>query len=113
VETCPAQFFARDLSLILAGVLQTGADMNPFENRSHALSGPATDALPVSPSDTIDLPHVAIGLYFETGGSISLVTVGGTTRSIVVTDFSILPIGVRRVNATGTTATGIHALVLA
>ncbi|MET4102711.1 hypothetical protein ABIE58_002147 [Roseovarius sp. MBR-78] len=87
--------------------------MNPFENRSHALSGPATDALPVTPSDTIDLPDVAIGLYVETGGSISFVTVAGSTRSIVVADFSILPIGVRRVNATGTTATGIHALVLA
>jgi hypothetical protein len=31
----------------------------------------------------------------------------------VVADFAILPIGVRRVNAGGTTAIGIHALVLA
>jgi len=30
-----------------------------------------------------------------------------------VGDQSILPVGVRRVRATGTTATGIHALVVA
>ncbi|MGI3211643.1 spike base protein, RCAP_Rcc01079 family [Roseovarius tibetensis] len=87
--------------------------MNPFENRIKALSGPATDALPVTPDDITDLPHVAIGLYVETGGTLSIVTVTGETRSLAVADFSILPVGARRVNATGTTATGIHALVLA
>ncbi len=87
--------------------------MNPFENRIQALSGPATDALPVTPDNSTDLPHVAIGLYVETGGTISMVTVTGEARSMTVTDFSILPVGVQRVNATGTTASGIHALVLA
>lgn len=87
--------------------------MNPFENRIKALSGPATDALPVTPDDITDLPHVAIGLYVETGGTLSIVTVTGEMRSLAVADFSILPVGARRVNATGTTATGIHALVLA
>lgn len=87
--------------------------MNPFENRSNALSGPATDALPVTPSDTIDLTDVAIGLYVETGGVLNLDTVAGEMRTILVADFSILPLGVRRVRSTGTTASGIHALVLA
>jgi hypothetical protein len=87
--------------------------MNPFENRIQALSGPASDALPVTPDDITDLPHVAIGLYVETGGTVSMQTVTGATRSIAVADFSVLPIGVRRVNATGTSASGIHALVLA
>lgn len=87
--------------------------MNPFEHRIQALSGPATDALPVIPDDSTDLGHVAIGLYTETGGTVSMVTVTGETRSIAVADFSVLPVGVRRVNATGTTASGLHALVLA
>ncbi len=87
--------------------------MNPFKNRALALSGPASDALPVTPNDVADLAHVAIGLYVETGGTVSIVTVTGETRTIAVADFSILPIGVQRVRATGTTATGIHALVLA
>jgi len=87
--------------------------MNPFANRSLSLSGPATDALAVTPDDANDLAAVAIGLYVETGGTLSLVTAAGETRDIAVTDFSILPLGVSRVRATGTTAAGIHALVLA
>lgn len=86
---------------------------NPFESRVASLSGPATDILPVSPSDMQAFPAVAIALYVETGGSISIVTVGGGVRSINVGDQSILPVGVRQVNATGTTATGIHAMVIA
>ncbi|MCC5983382.1 MAG: hypothetical protein JJU42_03350 [Rhodobacteraceae bacterium] len=87
--------------------------MNPFANRAGSLSGPATDALPVTPSDSTDLPHIALGVYVETGGALSIDTVNGDTRSLMVADFTILPIGVRRVRATGTTASGIHALVLA
>lgn len=87
--------------------------MNPFKNRSLALSGPATDALPVVPDDATDLPRVAVGLYVETGGTLRLTTVAGETRTIAMADFSILPLGTTRVHATGTTAAGIHALVLA
>lgn len=87
--------------------------MNPFAQRARSVSGPATDALPVTPDDTNDFPMVAIGLYIETGGTVVLDTVAGETRSISVADFSILPLGVCRVRDTGTTATGIHALVLA
>jgi len=87
--------------------------MNPFTTRTLSISGPATDALPVTPSDTTDLPLVAISLYVETGGTVVLDTAAGQTRTIDVADYSILPLGVRRVHATGTTAAGIHALVLA
>ncbi len=87
--------------------------MNPFQNRQAPLSGPALDALPVTPSDSLDLIHVAIGLYVETGGAISVITAMGHTRTLNVADFSFMPLGVARVRATGTTATGIHALVIA
>ena len=87
--------------------------MNPFANRSLSLSGPAADALPVTPDDASDLANVAIGLYVETGGAVTIDTVSGATRTMTVADFSILPVGVRRVRATGTTAQGIHAMVLA
>jgi hypothetical protein len=52
---------------------------------------------------------VAVALYVEGAGTLSFVTVSGAVRSVNVADFSILPVGVRRVNATGTTATAIHA----
>lgn len=87
--------------------------MNPFAHRARSIHGPATDAFPVTPDDATDLPIVAITLYVETGGTLVIDTVAGETRTLTVADFSILPLGVRRVRATGTTATGIHALVLA
>lgn len=86
---------------------------NPFSNRSVSLSGPATDIVPVTPDDATDLPDVAVALYIAQGGTVRLVSVRDETRSVPVADFSILPVGVRRVLATGTTATGIHALVQA
>ncbi len=85
---------------------------NPFENRASSLSGPATDIMPVTPDDVTDLSEVAIALYIETGGQISLLTARNGDRTINVADKTILPVGVRRVNATGTTATGIHAMVI-
>lgn len=82
---------------------------NPFSNRNAALSDPARDLVPVIPSDSAELEHVAVALYVEGAGTLSFVTVSGAVRSVNVADFSILPVGVRRVNATGTTATAIHA----
>ncbi len=86
---------------------------NPFQGRTLPLSGPATDILPITPSDTADLTAVAIALYVETGGDLVINTVAGQTRTIAVDDFSILPVGTTRVLSTGTTATGIHGMVLA
>lgn len=86
---------------------------NPFENRVSSLSGPATDVIPVTPDDVTAMAEVAIGLYVETGGTITLVTARGNQRSVTVGDQSILPVGVRQVLATGTSATGIHAMVIA
>jgi hypothetical protein len=86
---------------------------NPFASRSASIAGPATDILPVTPSDATDLAHVAIALYVETAGAVSFVSVAGEVRTVALAAYSILPVGVRRVRATGTTATGIHAMVLA
>ncbi|GHF08127.1 hypothetical protein GCM10016455_31460 [Aliiroseovarius zhejiangensis] len=85
---------------------------NPFENRSLSLRGPATDMAPVTPSDATDLVHVAVALYVETGGAIAFRSVAGEDRVVTVGDNAILPVGVARVFATGTTAAGIHAFVL-
>lgn len=85
---------------------------NPFQSRSADLIGPATDILPVVPSNSVDLAHVALALYVEHGGTISFVTERSQSRSVEVADYTILPVATCRVNATGTTASGIHALVL-
>ncbi|MEL6913595.1 MAG: hypothetical protein AAFP13_03765 [Pseudomonadota bacterium] len=86
--------------------------MNPFADRTPSVSGPARDILPVTPSDSVDFNSVAIGLYVEMGGAVSIETEAGITRTITVPSATILPVGVRRVNATGTTASGIHAFLV-
>jgi hypothetical protein len=86
---------------------------NPFKNRAASLHGPVTDIQPVVPNDAGDLPEIAVALYIEMGGTLSITTVSGQSRTLEVTDFSLLPVGVSRVRATGTTASGIHAMVLA
>lgn len=83
----------------------------PF-NRAMPLSGPALDIVPVVPSDGSLLGEPAIGLYCEVGGDVVIDTITGTQRTVAVADMSILPVGVTRVYATGTTATGLHAMVL-
>ena len=85
---------------------------NPFKNRVLSLAGPAYDLEPVVPDDAHDLGGVGVSLYVETGGRLRFVTVKGELREVAVGDFAILPVGVTRVLATGTTAAGIHAFVV-
>lgn len=86
---------------------------NPYGGRAAPLSGPATDLLPVTPDDALDLPQAALALYVETGGTVVLDTLSGDApRSVTVGDRALLPVAVRRVRATGTTAAGLHALVV-
>lgn len=87
--------------------------LNPFKNRSPSLAGPALDIVPVVPSDSASLTSVAVSLYVKGGGQIVVTTVLGNVRTIPVTDNYILPVGVTRVHATGTTATNIFALTVA
>jgi len=87
--------------------------MNIFKSHALTPAGPATDIVPVTPDDAADLEHVASALFVQNGGTVVFVTVRKQTRTVVLADQSILPVGVRKVLATGTTATGIHALVVA
>lgn len=85
---------------------------NPFDNRVPSLSGPSADLEPVAPNDTTDLPAIALGLYIEGAGVVTFVSARGQTRVVNVSSFAILPTGAKRVMATGTTATGIHAFTV-
>jgi len=85
---------------------------NPFSRRAATLSGPGIDYQPVTPDDAIDLPDVAASLYVESAGEVAFVSVKGQSRTVAVPDFGWIICGVRRVLATGTTASGIHAVVV-
>ena len=67
-------------------------------------------AVAVTPHDTTELAVVTRALYVGGAGNVSLLMGDGTTVILSgVTAGSMLPIRVRRVNATSTTATNIVA----
>lgn len=87
---------------------------NSFINRSGDLSGVPVDYIPVTPGATHLVgsnggDEVAIGLYIEVGGSVTVTTANGISRTINVPDYHYLVLGVSHVTAA--TASGIHALV--
>jgi hypothetical protein len=88
---------------------------NPFQDRKREeLNGSVTDMLPVTPADGADnvgTGNVAIGLYITGEGNVSFHNIDGTTRTIAVPNNFYLVCSVKRVLATGTTATGIHAII--
>lgn len=74
-------------------------------------AAPAIDAATVTPNDSTDLTLTARALYIGTGGNVNLDTISGTT--IVFSNLqtgSILPLQVKRVRSTSTTASNIIAL---
>ena len=87
---------------------------NPF-NFDTKSTGLVFDMLSVTPNDSTDnvgAGNVAIGLYIENGGTVVFLTKDGNERTVVVPDAFYLVCSVTRVKSTGTTATGIHALVV-
>lgn len=74
------------------------------------LADPAGDAFPVTPSDTAIIPSRA--LYVGASGDVAVVTAAGNQVVFAgVPDGSIIPVRVRKVLSTGTTATGIVSLI--
>lgn len=84
---------------------------NPFQDRKRVeLNGSVTDMVPVTPSNSVDLANVAIGLYITVAGNVTFHNMDGVSRTIAVPDNFYLICSVSRVLATGTTSTGIHAM---
>lgn len=60
----------------------------------------------VTPSNTVNLPAGCVGLYVTTNGNVSIV--GADDVAVTITGKvagELMPVGPKRVNATGTTAT--------
>lgn len=89
---------------------------NPFiyENAPNQ-SGLVIDMVEVTTNDSTDnvgSGNIAIGLFIETGGDVVFLNKDGNERTVTVPDFHTITCSVKRVKSTGTTATGIHALVV-
>lgn len=74
-------------------------------------SEPAGHAFAVTPNDSAELSYITRALYVGGAGSVAVVTAQGDAVTFVgVTAGSVLPVRVRKVNATGTSATNIVGL---
>ena len=88
---------------------------NPFHNRGPNEFGLVHDMIEVTNSDSTDnvgTGNIAVGLYIEVGGTVVFLNKDGNERTVVVPDNFYLTCSIKRVKSTGTTATGIHALVV-
>lgn len=83
-----------------------------WETVGGSIDSPAKNAAAVTPNDSADLSNVAVALYVGGSGDVSVDTVGGQVSVVFsgVSAGTVLPVRVKRVNSTSTTATDIVAL---
>jgi len=76
-------------------------------------TSPGSYALVIAPSDGTPLPEVTRGIYVGTAGDLTVVFAGDTApvTLVGVPGGSLLPISVRAVKATGTTASNLVAVI--
>jgi hypothetical protein len=84
--------------------------MDQFENHTQGLESPATRLLEITTNDTNELSFVTRAITVETTGHVQVVTAYGDEGRLFVAAGIAFPIRVRKVLATGTTASGIVGL---
>lgn len=90
------------------------AAVDDFLNIAAGMESPGTDIFAITPDDNNELSYVTRGIVFSTAGALRVLTMAG--RDITLPDglFAagmIHPLRVKKVFATGTTATGIHGVI--
>lgn len=88
---------------------------NPFKALEANPNGLIRNWVAVTPNDStnnVGAGNVAIGLWVTGTGDVSWIDVDGNTTTVTgITAGTMLPGSFARVRATGTTATGIFALI--
>ena len=84
--------------------------MGSYAGRQANLADPARNAFAITPNDGTDLTCWALAVYVGGSGDVRLVTWGGETVTFANAPVGVLPVRVRRVYATGTTATDLVGL---
>ena len=89
---------------------------NPFKYLQNSPTGLVRNWLLLTPNDSEDNVgngDVAIGLFVNTGGTVTFLDVDGNEIAITVPDAFYINCSVVRVKNTGTTANGVFALISA
>lgn len=87
---------------------------NPNISGNFGINGVGQDLVPVTVSDDNDLPTHARALRCNpdgTGGTLRFTAWNGQVRNTSIAAGELLPVAARRVHQTGTTATGLEAVI--
>lgn len=84
---------------------------NPFAGRI-GMAGSANGIASVSPNDTDVLEDVGVGIFTVDGGAIKFDDAAGNTHTITFPAWSGIDCGIKKVYATGTSATEIYVGVV-
>jgi hypothetical protein len=80
-----------------------------FASQSDSASGPARDAFPLTPSDTVAISPIPKGIFVGSGGTVTLRAIDGaadvTYRNLA--DGSYIAVRAQFIRATGTTASNM------
>jgi hypothetical protein len=81
-----------------------------FASFARAPSLPASSVEEIVPDDAVDLPRVTLALNAATPGAVRVTTHTGEETTVYLAAGVAFPLRVRRVWASGTTATGLRGL---
>lgn len=82
-----------------------------FEHHAASIVAPASTAFTITPDDVTDLPEITRSVFVGSAGNVSVVMHSGAQLTFQgLAAGTILPIRIRRLRATGTTATAIVGL---
>lgn len=86
--------------------------IDPYQNFADSLISPAQTAFAITPSDQSELPEATRAIYVGGGGDILVQMIDGGDEVLFrnIIPGSLLPIRLKAVKATGTTATQIVGL---
>lgn len=83
-----------------------------FAEHATGLDSPASHGFAVSPSDGADLPDVTRAIYVGGSGAVAATLASGAEITLAgIAAGTVLPLRIRRIKATGTTATFILGLL--
>lgn len=83
-----------------------------FHDYSAGLTGPICGGFDIAPDDQADIEQVTRAIMVSAPGDVSIILKNGTFLTLTGLIAGVLyPFRVSRINATGTTATGIKGLV--
>lgn len=87
------------------------AAVDQFQPGDQAIGNPATIAVAVTPSNTVDLTNITTGIFVGGAGTLKVDMPGTSAYTFTSVAAGVyLPLRVKRVYSTGTTATNITAL---